>query len=110
MKKKEDFFVTFGTNQHNLMRSKQILEDLFNITLRLRDSSFDDGLTYKYRFPGEGYAKISLYKNYMPEVDEWKAPRLKQYQVIISFIGLELDVSEIEALSKYFNYVEAEQI
>lgn len=110
MKKKEDFVVTFATNQFDLMQSKQILEDMFAITLFLNDSSFEDGLLYRYRFPGNGHAKISLYENYMPEVDEWKAPDLKQYQIIINFLDLELEISEIEALKKHFEYLYSNSI
>lgn len=110
MKKKEDFVVTFVTNQLDLMQSKQILEDMFAIKLFLNDSSFEDGLLYRYRFPGNGHAKISLYENYMPEVDDWKAPDLKQYHIIINFLDLELEISETEALKKHFEYLYSKQI
>ena len=110
MKKKKRFVVAFATNQHDLMQSKQILEDMFAIKLFLNDSSFEEGLLYRYRFPGNGHAKISLYENYMPEVDEWKAPDLKQYHIIINFLDLELEISEIEALKKHFEYLYSRQI
>jgi len=110
MKIKEKSVVAFATNQFDLMQSKQILEDMFAIKLFLNDSSFEDGLLYRYRFPGDGHAKISLYENYMPEVDEWKAPDLKQYHIIINFLGLELEISEIDALKKHFEYLYSRQI
>ena len=110
MKKKKRFVVAFATNQHDLMQSKQILKDMFAIKLFLNDSSFEEGLLYRYRFPGNGHAKISLYENYMPEVDEWKAPDLKQYHIIINFLDLELEISEIEALKKHFEYLYSRQI
>lgn len=110
MKKKEDFVVMFVTNQLDLMQSKQILEDMFAIKLLLNDSSFEDGLLYRYRFPGNGHAKISLYENYMPTVADWKDPDNKQYKIIIDFLSLELDASEIAALSKHFEYLYSRQI
>lgn len=110
MKKREDFVVTFATNQYDLLQSKKILEDFFDIKLLLNDSSFEEGMLYRCRFPGEGHAKISLYENYMPEVDEWKAPKLKQYQIIINFLSLELDANEIDALSKHFEYLYSKRI
>ena len=110
MKKQKDYVVTFATNQYDLMQSRQILEELFNIKLLLSDSSFDDGLLYRYSFPGDGHAKISVYKNHMPDADVWKAPKLKQYQIIINFLDLELDVAEIELLSRHFDYQYSRQI
>jgi len=105
MKKKENFFVTFATNQYDLMQSKQIIENLFGVKLRLRDSSFEDGLLYRYRLPNESVARITLYENYMPEVDEWKDPAHKEYKIIINFLDLELDPWEQESLTKYFEYL-----
>lgn len=110
MKKKEDFVVVFATNQYDLMQSKQILEDTFSIKLRLNDSSFEEGFLYRYNIPGEGHAKISLYENYMSAVDDWKAPKLKQYKIIINFLSLELGASEMDALKKKFEYLYSKQI
>lgn len=92
------------------MQSKQILEDMFAIKLLLNDSSFEEGLLYRYNVPGEGHAKISLYENYMPTVDDWKDPDNKQYKIIVDFLSLELDASEIAALSKHFEYLYSRQI
>lgn len=110
MKNKKRFFVTFGTNKYDLMKSKQILEDLLAIKLKMNDSSFEEGLLYRYVIPGEGHAQISLYENYMPTVDDWKDPDNKQYKIIIDFLSLELDASEIAALSKHFEYLYSRQI
>lgn len=110
MKQKKRFIVALATNQHSLEQSKQILEEFLKIKLLLNDSSFEDGVLYRYRFPGEGHARITLYENYMPEVDEWKDPDLKQYQVIINFLGLELESAEIDLLKNNFEYLYSKQI
>lgn len=110
MRKKDDYAIVFATNQNDLIQSKQILEGLFNIKMHLRDSSFEDSILYRYRVPGEGHARITLYENYMPEVKEWKDPDLKQYQVIINFLGLELEPEEIDSLKNHFEYLYSKQI
>jgi hypothetical protein len=110
MEKKNRFVVALATNQYTIMQSKQILEELFEIKLLLNDSCFEDGMLYRYRVPGEGHARITLYENYMPEVDEWKDPDLKQYQVIINFLGLKLEPNEIDLLKNHFEYLYSKQI
>lgn len=110
MKRKDKFSIAFGTDQHSLEQSKEILENLFNVTLYLNDSSFEDGMLYKCKFPGEGHARMSVYENYMPEVDEWKSPEYKRFPVIVFFFGLELDADEMSKLSDHFNFLSSKQL